>query len=567
MYKILLFKITVLLAIKVVNKSNRSEHNFFMSTIKQKINNFINHKKQQLKQVKKDISKTGRDVKKTINPSLLSISSKNNGATKPYRAPPYQKRFKNQFNNKTKPRKTFSRTRAHDITITHHELIANINGSTGFAPNQINITPINPQMGTFACTISSAYEEVRLNHLSFHFVPEIGSASTTGVVGVFGMAIAYNAMNPLPLNVTSLMSSQTSQQRKASDDIFITYSKKENILPERYVAHNPTAGSFNDFGILYYWTQGNAVTTVIGQLYVSYSYTFTKARVSQSTVASQLYTSYTTGLSPGVSTYFDWMDQRFGNFVPNSTIPISQNGTAVTGTSIGPNYFYMNVDGFPNWQGTNTGALTQANIFNCQVPGYYQIELFCYVTSISGGTFSAALYNPAFGGGAVPLTPWWQQNVWVVDGLDQATQVTSSSTTCAYHSSFYADFTSGGNFHAYSGIVGGTGTNLNVYQLMRINACNNVSISPIASTNQSLYTPHTIQAMVQKALQLDPVVINDDPGSTNGILPFPTPNEVHHGKDDDDQDYDNTNNSNIVLRQLTHRDLASLKMSKSNSHK
>jgi len=172
------------------------------------------------------------------------------------------------------------------VRVRHTEYIGEVTGSVNFNATQF---PLNPGLGTtfpWLSLIASLYESYHFNNLQFHYCTQ--KATTTN--GAVMMAVDYDANDTAPPSKLQLMAYEGAVRCQPWVNETFTCSRAGlDVFKNRYVRLSTIANTdlkTFDVGNFYLCTQGNADTSVLGELYVTYDVDFMTPQYNTSGWAS-----------------------------------------------------------------------------------------------------------------------------------------------------------------------------------------------------------------------------------------------------------------------------------------
>lgn len=263
------------------------------------------------------------------------------------------------------------------VRIKHREFLGNINGSILFTNTTYNINPglIGPFPWLYSTALS--FEQYKINGMIVEFVSTCGDAiaSTNNTLGTVCLSTDYNVVNDDFITMAQCQNSMWSSTGKPSKNIVmpIECDGKLNVLERLFIRNDNTALTNTDLRLYDHCkinisTEGQQVSTQIGQLWISYDISFYKPVLTNSLgqkvahyninnvsvggnmfIASNLILKNNT-----IGIYFDNLNQRV--YFPKS--------------SVGKNYiFYLimyQISGTYNWIDLNYTLtnLSANNVFN-----------------------------------------------------------------------------------------------------------------------------------------------------------------------------------------------------------
>lgn len=180
------------------------------------------------------------------------------------------------------------RADATKAVISHREYIADIPGSVLFDVNEWSLNPGNPLIFKWLSQIAINYESYRFSSLTFHYE----TAVSTITPGTVMLAVDYDAADPAPSDKQGLMSYAQAQRSAAWSACAFNCRQGDlkKFAAERYVRGSslPTGDPKTyDVGKLFLATQGNTDTTLLGELYVTYTVELRTPQTSNNVVVAQ----------------------------------------------------------------------------------------------------------------------------------------------------------------------------------------------------------------------------------------------------------------------------------------
>lgn len=185
---------------------------------------------------------------------------------------------------------SFSKDETGSFTFSYKEYLADINGSAGFSNQAFVINPGLAATFPFLSQIAQNYEEYTLNQCIFSFKSTIGdSAVANAQIGTVIMACDYNVYNANFGSKLTMMEFDGGISFKASEDgnfgIECDPHKVNTGSVELVRTSTSTVNGdqrLYDHGTFQIATNGNQVTTQIGELWVYYTVTLRKPRLYNS---------------------------------------------------------------------------------------------------------------------------------------------------------------------------------------------------------------------------------------------------------------------------------------------
>jgi len=158
------------------------------------------------------------------------------------------------------------------VRIRHREYIQDVSGSVGFSSQSLSINPGIPSVFPWLSVMAKQFESFLFRRLKFDYETQ-KSASTSGSVM---LAVDFDAADSPPTSKQELMSFHNAVRSAVWAEC--CYSSDEKDLQKFGVQRYIRSGSLGpnldiktyDVGNLILATQGEADTSVIGELYVEY---------------------------------------------------------------------------------------------------------------------------------------------------------------------------------------------------------------------------------------------------------------------------------------------------------
>lgn len=160
------------------------------------------------------------------------------------------------------------------VRVQHTEYIGEVFGSVNFTSNAFQINPGVGGTFPWLSLIAGLYESYNFRNLQFHYCTQ--KATTTN--GVVMMAVDFDANDTAPPNKLQVMAYEGAVRCQPWVNEVYTCSRAGlDVFKNRYVrlatVANTDLKTF-DVGTFYICTQGNADTSVLGELYVTYDIEF-----------------------------------------------------------------------------------------------------------------------------------------------------------------------------------------------------------------------------------------------------------------------------------------------------
>jgi len=180
-----------------------------------------------------------------------------------------------------------------DVVIAHREYITDLSGSVGFAAISFPVNPGLPGTFPWLSSVASRFESYAFDKLCFKFETE-KSASTNG--SVLG-AIDYDASDSAPANKTQVMSYRSATRSQTWEDFDMSSLSEDLHKRKSYFTRfgSLTANEdikLYDTGNFFFCTQGQADTTLVGELYVEYIIRLMTPQIGNPGLGTSLYGAY-----------------------------------------------------------------------------------------------------------------------------------------------------------------------------------------------------------------------------------------------------------------------------------
>jgi hypothetical protein len=243
-----------------------------------------------------------------------------------------------------------------NIRVKHSEYISEVFGSVNFNATRVSIQPGFQNSFPWLSLMAPLYESYVMKNLKYSFLTE----KSTLTNGAIMMAVDYDVQDATPLNKQALMSySGATRSAPWSDCHYSCNEQAMKKFPERFVrvgtVTNADLKTF-DIGTFFIATQGNADTSVLGELHVSYEIEFRTPQLDSTAFAA------------------------LGSSSSTATLGIS--GSKLLGT-----FPILNVapSGLPLTYDTTTGLITFGS------PGTYLVSYYVVTTANTSGTASITM--------------------------------------------------------------------------------------------------------------------------------------------------------------------------------
>lgn len=190
---------------------------------------------------------------------------------------------------KTKP---VFRSQAGKYVVSNREYCGDILGNATFGIEGHLIQPGIGALFPWLSQIANTHERYRFTRLSFEYVPVVA----TSVSGRLTMALAIDPLDDTPNSKAELFQYSTSREASvwAGCNLVVDLSSRPGSLFTRGGAVENTDIKTYDFGKLFVGVSNSSVTTIIGELFVSYEVEFETPKPSYCPASRTILTSATT---------------------------------------------------------------------------------------------------------------------------------------------------------------------------------------------------------------------------------------------------------------------------------
>lgn len=159
------------------------------------------------------------------------------------------------------------------VLVSHKELLRAIPGSTSFSATSFSLNP------GLATTFEWLWKEA-LNYESYslqgNFIVRYESRKSSSTNGIVVLAIDFDASDAAPVNLQQVMAYRGAVRSNVWVPFSLTANQAEcNKLPQRYVRSGTVSSTdikTYDFGNLFVCTDGCADTSLLGEVYLEYSF-------------------------------------------------------------------------------------------------------------------------------------------------------------------------------------------------------------------------------------------------------------------------------------------------------
>ena len=171
------------------------------------------------------------------------------------------------------------------ITLRHREYIADISGTTNFTVQSFSINPGLSASFPWLSGVADNYEEYSFSGVIYEFKSLSGDYNASTSLGAVIMATTYDSLNPVFPDKKIMENHEYANSDKPSNTFVhpVECSRMLNPISQLYVrsASVPSGADqrLYDLGNFQIATVGNPVTTVLGELWVTYEVCLYKPRL------------------------------------------------------------------------------------------------------------------------------------------------------------------------------------------------------------------------------------------------------------------------------------------------
>lgn len=180
-----------------------------------------------------------------------------------------------------------------DVTVTHREYLRDINGSVPFTVTPIAVNPGLQVSFPWLSSMAVLFESYVFDKLEYEFQTEAPTSSTGTVMA----ALDYDAGDAAPVSKVQLAAYRR-YVRSAPWNNFVQSSLSEDLHKRKsYYVRNGSLPANRDIvlydvGNLYFATERQADTSVVGELYVSYTVRLMTPQLNDPAVGNALSSRY-----------------------------------------------------------------------------------------------------------------------------------------------------------------------------------------------------------------------------------------------------------------------------------
>jgi len=244
------------------------------------------------------------------------------------------------------------RTSARSCRVVHTEFFQDVMGTTSGYFIRHRINPSKSDVFPWLSQMANLWEHYKFNSLRFRYTPTVGTTTN----GTFAMAPDYDGRDNFPSSKSEILTYDDKAHCMAYGTCVVNCSK-QNIskgIPGLFTGETPVGADVNLYDVcsLFYYTNGMAGTTQVGELYVEYDVTFSTPQAYKSLNPYGVGGSFsgTTNVSP-----FGTVG-AFNNMISSGTMEAAvSTGTFVSQTTF---TFLKPWTGFVSTSFTGTGLTT-----------------------------------------------------------------------------------------------------------------------------------------------------------------------------------------------------------------
>jgi len=219
------------------------------------------------------------------------------------------------------------------ITVRHKEYLGEIPGTTGYTVfDSFGLNPGNSRTFPWLSRLASNFQEYKFKGVVFHYIPTSGNAvaGTGAPLGSVMIQTSYRSTDTAPTSKLEMLNEYNSSEAVPSETFAhpVECDPKENPFNVQYVRNGavPDGDStmMYDLGTTYVATSGQAGTTVLGDLWVTYEVELKKPLLN-SNVTSDGKSGYLTfNTAPTTGSFFT------GTPVVGGNVAVAATGKTIT---------------------------------------------------------------------------------------------------------------------------------------------------------------------------------------------------------------------------------------------
>lgn len=165
-------------------------------------------------------------------------------------------------------------------TVVQDEYVGEISGSIAFNVTSYPINPGQPSTFIWLAAQAKQWEKYTFNYLKFYYKHEVSEFAVNGTTGKVILGVDFDASDPAPSTKQQIEDTDPRVDDMPCKDLYLNLpsSKIHALYKTLFVRTGGLPGSSDiktyDAGVLHVATQGNQNTSIIGELRVKYSVTF-----------------------------------------------------------------------------------------------------------------------------------------------------------------------------------------------------------------------------------------------------------------------------------------------------
>lgn len=156
-----------------------------------------------------------------------------------------------------------------DVRVRHREYISDTFGAVGFEARQHSINPGLAWEFPWLSKLAQRFESYRFNKLKYVYE----TSSPTSATGTVMIVMDYDPSDPAPTDKTQALNYRDAARSPPWCDIAISATKEDLHKRQSYFVRSGATNNdlrLSDVGNMFLCVQGQAGSTVIGELYVEY---------------------------------------------------------------------------------------------------------------------------------------------------------------------------------------------------------------------------------------------------------------------------------------------------------
>lgn len=214
------------------------------------------------------------------------------------------------------------------ITVRHKEYLGEIPGTTGYTVfDSFGLNPGNSRTFPWLSRIASNFQEYKFKGVVFHYIPTSGNAvaGTGAPLGSVMIQTSYRATDTAPTSKLEMLNEYNSSEAVPSETFAhpVECDPKENPFNIQYVRNGavPEGDStmMYDLGTTYVATSGQAGTTILGDLWVTYEVELKKPLLTSNVTSDGKAGYLTFNTPPTTGSFFTGVPVTGGNVAITAT--------------------------------------------------------------------------------------------------------------------------------------------------------------------------------------------------------------------------------------------------------